>query len=355
MGRCRALMITSAAAAGAWMGADPLGPAEPVPPVTSGSAGRGDDVAPLRTVMRDHLAGRIANRPILIASAYRSDELYSSVPLRELRSRLLGQRLAEEIRLPRLRLDQTATMTSATLGRAVPAQLVTAVHERTDGIPLHIEEFLAAIDENTLVEAGLTNRQIAEQLVVAPKTISAHITHILTRRRLTPGDPRAADTAALHSGLTRLLSVDQSPAAAIVAATEGPILVSNQWEVPPVPNWHRDRMIIIGDAAHAVSPATGQGAPLACEDAVTLARHLRESDDIPAAFAGYETDRRERVHRVTEMGAMMGGTQALDPFGRVVRDLFLPRILGHISAAEMMAEMSWLYEHRIDWPADRRP
>ena len=52
---------------------------------------------------------------------------------------------------------------------------------------------------------------------------------------------------------------------------------------------------------------------------------------------------------------MMGGTQALDPFGRVVRDLFLPRILGHISAAEMMAEMSWLYEHRIDWPADRRP
>jgi len=97
-----------------------------------------------------HLAGRIANRPILIAGAYRSDELYPSVPLRELRSRLLGQRLAEEIRLLRLSLDQTATMTSATLGRAVPAQLVTAIHERTDGIPLHVEEFLAAIDENTL-------------------------------------------------------------------------------------------------------------------------------------------------------------------------------------------------------------
>ena len=37
-----------------------------------------------------HLAGRIANRPILIAGAYRSDELYPSVPLRELRSRLLA-------------------------------------------------------------------------------------------------------------------------------------------------------------------------------------------------------------------------------------------------------------------------
>jgi len=175
------------------------------------------------------------------------------------------------------------------------------------------------------------------------------------RRPLAPGDPRATDTAALRSGLTRLLAVDQSPAAEIVAATEGPILVSNQWEMAPVPRWHRDRMIIIADAAHAVSPATGQGVSLACEDAVTLAGHLRDQADIAAAFAGYETDRRERVHRITEMGAMMGGTKALDPFGRVVRDLFLPRILGHLSAADMMTEMSWLYDHRIDWPADRRP
>ena len=32
-----------------------------------------------------------------------------------------------------------------------------------------------------LVAAGLTNRQIAEQLVLAPKTISAHVTHILSK------------------------------------------------------------------------------------------------------------------------------------------------------------------------------
>jgi predicted ATPase len=69
-----------------------------------------------------HLAGRIASRPMLVAGAYRSDELYPSLPLRELRSRLLAQRLAEEVRLPRLALDQTATMTSATLGRPVPAR-----------------------------------------------------------------------------------------------------------------------------------------------------------------------------------------------------------------------------------------
>jgi DNA-binding CsgD family transcriptional regulator len=97
-----------------------------------------------------HLAGRLATRPVLVTGAYRSDELYPRLPMRDLRARLLGQRRCEEIRLPRLGLAQTAAMTSALLGRPAPAQMVQAIHERSDGIPLHIEEFLAAIDEDTL-------------------------------------------------------------------------------------------------------------------------------------------------------------------------------------------------------------
>jgi DNA-binding CsgD family transcriptional regulator len=97
-----------------------------------------------------HLAGRLATRPVLVAGAYRSDELYPTLPMRELRARLLGQRLAEEIRLPRLEPDQTAAVASAVLGRPAPAQVVAAIYERSDGIPLHVEEFLAAIDEDAL-------------------------------------------------------------------------------------------------------------------------------------------------------------------------------------------------------------
>ena len=68
-----------------------------------------------------HLASRLATRPMLVVGAYRSDELYPALPMRELRARLVGQRLVEEIRLPRLGLDQTATMASAVLGlRAGP-------------------------------------------------------------------------------------------------------------------------------------------------------------------------------------------------------------------------------------------
>jgi DNA-binding CsgD family transcriptional regulator len=97
-----------------------------------------------------HLAGRLAARPVLIAAAYRSDELHSQLPMRDLRSRLLGQRLAEEIRLPRLSLAQTAAMTGAALGRLAPAQVMAAIHQRSDGIPLHVEELLAVLDEDAL-------------------------------------------------------------------------------------------------------------------------------------------------------------------------------------------------------------
>jgi DNA-binding CsgD family transcriptional regulator len=95
-----------------------------------------------------HLAGRLATRPVLVAAAFRSDELYPQLPMRDLRARLIGQRLAEEIRLPRLSPAQTAAMVSATLGRLAAAQLAAAVHERSDGIPLHVEELLAVNDDD---------------------------------------------------------------------------------------------------------------------------------------------------------------------------------------------------------------
>jgi predicted ATPase/DNA-binding CsgD family transcriptional regulator len=138
-----------------------------------------------------HLAGRITNRPVLIAGAYRSDELYPSLPLRDLRARLLAQRLAEEVRLPRLGLDQTATMTSATLGRPVPAQLVAAIHARTDGIPLHVEEFLAAVDESSL-----TSRPGAAVAAAAvPDTLSDAV--LSRARRLSTPTRTVASAAAV--------------------------------------------------------------------------------------------------------------------------------------------------------------
>ena len=138
-----------------------------------------------------HLAARLAARPVLVAGAYRSDELYPALPMRELRARLLSQRLAEEIRLPRLGLAQTATLVSAVLGRPAPARVVAAVHERSDGIPLHVEELLAAVDEDALTpQSGA-----AVQAAAVPDTLADAV--LSRARRLTARTREVASAAAV--------------------------------------------------------------------------------------------------------------------------------------------------------------
>jgi len=64
------------------------------------------------------------------------------------------------------------------------------------------------------------------------------------------------------------------------------VLVTNADGLVDVPTWHRTRMIIVGDAAHAASPATGQGASMALEDAA-----LRDQPDPASAPKGSGTSR----------------------------------------------------------------
>ena len=58
----------------------------------------------------------------------------------------------------------------------------------------------------------------------------------------------------------------------------------------PAP-WHRDRVVLIGDAAHGMTPHCGQGAAQAVEDGIVLADELSRSDSAAAALEAY-TDRR---------------------------------------------------------------
>ena len=68
--------------------------------------------------------------------------------------------------------------------------------------------------------------------------------------------------------------------------------------MPSLPHWHRGRMVLVGDAAHAPSNTSGQGASLAIESAVQLARCLRDLPDATSAFAAYERLRRARVEQI---------------------------------------------------------
>ncbi|EKT81137.1 hypothetical protein WSS_A18574 [Rhodococcus opacus M213] len=57
-----------------------------------------------------------------------------------------------------------------------------------------------------------------------------------------------------------------------------------------VPVWHDEHVVLVGDAAHPVG--AGQGASMAIEDAVVLARALAETDSTGEGLAEYDRLRR---------------------------------------------------------------
>lgn len=80
--------------------------------------------------------------------------------------------------------------------------------------------------------------------------------------------------------------------------------------MPPVPHWYRERLVLVGDAVHCPSNSTGQGASLAIESAIELARCLRDLPDPESAFAAYVGLRRDRVESITRRGARLNRPKA---------------------------------------------
>lgn len=69
----------------------------------------------------------------------------------------------------------------------------------------------------------------------------------------------------------------------------------------PMPQWATGRATLLGDAAHPMVPFMAQGACMAIEDAVVLARALDSSPgDIGIALERYEMERKPRTARVQE-------------------------------------------------------
>jgi len=67
----------------------------------------------------------------------------------------------------------------------------------------------------------------------------------------------------------------------------------------PLERWSVGRVVLLGDAAHAMVPHQGQGANQTIEDAVLLADCLtRKQDRIQAALSDYEAQRRRRTTQV---------------------------------------------------------
>jgi 2-polyprenyl-6-methoxyphenol hydroxylase-like FAD-dependent oxidoreductase len=139
---------------------------------------------------------------------------------------------------------------------------------------------------------------------------------------------------------------DAGPAVDLIERGKLELAGDNTYDLPHVPVWHRGRMIVIGDAAHAPSPSSGQGASMAIEDGVVLAKAVRDAASIEAAFASYERARRERVERIVAQGARSSSSKTPGRAGRAVRDAMMPILFRYVITER---SLRWMYDYRIDW------
>ena len=162
------------------------------------------------------------------------------------------------------------------------------------------------------------------------------------------GSLASVGTSEWRRRLVDLFADDLGPAARLIEATPHELSASSIHTLAHLPNWHTDRMIVIGDAAHAPSPSSGQGASLCIEDAVQLAKNLRDHPDPGEAFSVFDQIRRRRVERIIKEAARVNNSKAACGVNRVIRDAMLPHILKLIANSKRSRQ---LYGYHIEWDA----
>ena len=86
-------------------------------------------------------------------------------------------------------------------------------------------------------------------------------------------------------------------------------------DLPPVPQWSRGHVALLGDAAHTMAPDLGQGGCQALEDGLVLAHYLASTDrSIPDALRRYEDERAPRTAEIVRRARKRSDlTHAVDP------------------------------------------
>lgn len=114
------------------------------------------------------------------------------------------------------------------------------------------------------------------------------------------------------------------------------------YEVNPAKNWCVDRLVLIGDSAHAMSPHAAQGAAMAVEDAFILSQCLAELEDVDRALLKYTKLRKPRISRAAKMAKK---NQKIFQMGTPishVRDF----VLRSMPQNSLLKRQDWLYRWR---------
>ena len=128
-------------------------------------------------------------------------------------------------------------------------------------------------------------------------------------------------------------------------------------EMPPLPSYSSasGRIILIGDAAHAVKPFAGQGANLAIEDAKALSTLLSllsskdELADVAHVYDALRVDRLAGIREIIEMNIQVFGTKDNDEQKRRDKELANSSKQQHGSQGAIVQESKWKGSGSASW------
>jgi 2-polyprenyl-6-methoxyphenol hydroxylase-like FAD-dependent oxidoreductase len=155
--------------------------------------------------------------------------------------------------------------------------------------------------------------------------------------QIASAEPPANPTAIGVPELLKLFRTEPQATAVLRAATG--VRSANLGHIlRPVSRRHDERTVLIGDASHPVG--AGQGASIAMEDALVLARHLRAEASVPAALEAFDRERQPRAGKLARMESRNRDAKVSGPVAARMREIVMPHMFGRV----FEKATGWLYD-----------
>jgi salicylate hydroxylase len=149
-----------------------------------------------------------------------------------------------------------------------------------------------------------------------------------------PPDPAAVSLTDLAE-----LFRTEPQAAAVLGAATGVRAANIGHVLAPVGRRRYGTTVLVGDAAYPVG--AGQGASMAMEDAVVLARELAAADSVPAGLTAFDRHRHARSGRLAKTETANRDAKTGGPVTTRMREMIMPHVFNRFYEKAT----GWLYEY----------